>query len=247
MLEADSVSYVIDGKPLIENISLQFSPGILYGILGPNGSGKSTLLKSLSGIWLPTKGRVLWNGIPLLDKPRKEISRIISLVPQNPQVHFDFSVSEMVRMGRYPFGCRHCSSEVESALKTVDAWHLRHRSILHLSHGERKRVYIARALITESPILLLDEPEASLDIRHQLEIWALMKKLVEQGKTIIVTNHDLVATKRFCDEVAILDQGRCLDHGLYQDVLSQSCLEKVFGVRENACNSLFHFEPLSVS
>lgn len=233
MLEAKNVSYSIDGKALIENIELSFSPGILYGILGPNGSGKSTLLKTLCGIWNPTNGVVNWKGKALLTRSRKEISSTISLVPQNPQVHFDFTVTEMVRMGRYPYASTHSDEQLETALNIVDAWHLRKRSILRLSHGERKRVYIARALVTESPILLLDEPEASLDIRHQLEIWKLLRKLAEQGKTIIVTNHDLAATRRFCDEIAVLNQGRCIDNGRFDQVMTAQCLLDVFGVVES--------------
>ncbi len=243
MLEAENVCFTLDGKPLIKEINLSFRPGVLYGILGPNGSGKSTLLKNLSGIWTPTDGTVKWNGKPLLTRSRKEISSTISLVPQNPQVHFDFSVEEMVRMGRYPFGSKHCEKETEEALRTVDAWHLRGRSILRLSHGERKRVYIARAMITESPVLLLDEPEASLDIRHQLEIWILLRKLVEKNKTIIVTNHDLGATQRFCDEIAVLNHGVCVDHGKYKNVMTDQCLLNVFGVIESSNSRSMAFDP----
>lgn len=242
MLNAEKITFGIEGKPLIHEISLSFKPGILYGILGPNGSGKSTLLKTLSGIWTPTSGIVTWMGHPLLTRTRKEISKIISLVPQNPQVHFDFSVKEMVRMGRYPFGSTQCESEIENVLKIVDAWHLKDRSILHLSHGERKRVYIARALITESQVLLLDEPEASLDIRHQLEIWKLLRKLTEQKKTIIVTNHDLSASRRFCDEIAILNKGSCVNYGPYSSIMTKECLSNVFGVVQSSKVSDAHFE-----
>lgn len=242
MLKADSLSYEIDGKLLIDEITLEFKPGVLYGILGPNGSGKSTLLKSLTGIWKPTNGSVLCNGELLLKKPRREISRTISLVPQNPQVHFDFNVIEIVTMGRYSFGNRHCLNEIKKALLTVDAWHLRDRSVLHLSYGERKRVYIARALITQSPIMLLDEPEANLDIRHQLEIWQLLQMLTKQGKTVIVTNHDLVATRRFCDEVAVLNQGRCLANGSYKNVITKECLKTVFGVSQNDPHLMHHYD-----
>lgn len=233
MLKAENIGYRIQEKVLIEKISLSFQPGILYGILGPNGSGKSTLLKTLTGIWKPSEGKVLWKGSDLLACARKEISRTISLVPQNPQVHFDFTVEDMVLMGRYPYGSQrnpHAMQLVEQVLHTVDAWHLRQRSILKISHGERKRVYIARALITESPILLLDEPTASLDVRHQLDIWHLLKKLVQQDKIIIVTNHDLTATERFCDEIAVLDKGRCLITGPCAKVLSPALLADVFGV-----------------
>lgn len=235
MLKTENLTFSINNQCLIKDISLQFKPGILYGILGPNGSGKSTLLKNLTGIWKPTSGRVKWNGEDLLIKQREEISRTITLVPQSPQIHFDFPVIDMVAMGRYPYGSNYhtqSQSQIEDALKTVDAWHLRERSMLCLSLGEAKRVYIARALITESPILLLDEPSASLDIKHQLEVWELLLKLSRKGKTVIVTNHDLVATKRYCDEIAVLNHGRCITHGKHEDIFSESLLWEVFGVKE---------------
>ncbi|MFQ5730177.1 MAG: ABC transporter ATP-binding protein, partial [Waddliaceae bacterium] len=128
MLKAESLSFSIDNKPLLENISLEFTPGILYSVLGPNGSGKSTLLKTLTGIWQATSGKVTWNGEDLHKKSRKSISRIISLVPQNPQVHFDFTVADIVAMGRYPYGSprnNKANELLEWALTTVDTWHLK--------------------------------------------------------------------------------------------------------------------------
>lgn len=231
MLRADNLSFSFQGKILIEGISLIFPQGFLYGIVGPNGSGKSTLLKLLSGIWTPVQGTVYWQDEDLLKKARKEISKIVTLVPQNPQVHFDFSVKEMVTMGRYPYGIINRQKQLQESLMAVDALHLADRSILHLSHGERKRIYIARALMTESPVLLLDEPESSLDVRHQLEIWHLLKKLALSGKTIIVTNHDLSATSRFCDEIAILNHGRCETTGPSDQVFTPNLLKEIFGVR----------------
>ena len=236
MLKAESLSYELHKKELIHSISLQFSPGILYGILGPNGSGKTTLLKTLTGIWKPSKGKVLFNDQDLHLKSRREISRSLSLVPQNLSVNFDFTVAEVVAMGRYPHENAKPTQEVieliEWALVTVDAWHLRFRHITHLSSGERHRVYIARSLVTESPVLLLDEPAASLDIRHQLEIWHLLKKLASQGKIIIATNHDLGAVERFCDHIAVLHHGQCIAKGSFQEVITPSLLEEVFGVVE---------------
>jgi ABC-type cobalamin/Fe3+-siderophores transport system ATPase subunit len=235
MLESENVTFAIENKNLIDSISLQFTPGILYGILGPNGSGKSTYLKVLTGIWNPQIGIVKWKGEKLLKNQNDNISRTISLVPQNPQVHFDFTVIDIVAMGRYPINKKYCSKIeglLEWALKTVDAWHLRERSILKLSQGERKRVYIARALMTESPVLLLDEPLTSLDIKHQLGIWELLKNLIAKGKIVIVTNHDLVATERFCDEVAVFDHGRCVARGKCPDLFTKNLLKEVFGVEE---------------
>lgn len=235
-LIATVLKFAIDGKTLLEEISLEFGGGYLHGILGPNGSGKSTLLKILSGIWMPASGTIFWNGEPLLAKSRQEISRLISLVPQNPQPTFDFLVEDIVAMGRYPHN-RHYWTATEDqlvyqALTMVDAWHLRRRQVNQLSHGERQRVYIARALVTESPILLLDEPTASLDIQHQIEIWELLKQLVKKGKMIIATTHDLTIAERYCDRVAVLKQGRCIGNGTFDSMMTPRLLLDVFGIVE---------------
>ena len=243
MLQAKQITYALQGKHLIENVTLDFEPGILYGILGPNGSGKSTLLKTLTGIWKPTSGSIVWKGRDLLSQDRREISKTISLVSHYGPIAFDFTVHEVVSMGRYPhepfLSSRTSHAKVEWALKLVDAWELRDRNVNNLSNGERQRVYIARALVTESEILLLDEPASSLDIRHQLEIWQLLRQLLASGKVIIVANHDLVSTARFCDRVAVMDHGRCIAHGPFPDVVQEKLLHDVFGVIRTAQQGTF--------
>lgn len=229
MLKARSLTYHTQERNLIHDISLDFLPGILYGVLGPNGSGKSTLLKTLSGIWEPTSGQVFWHEEDLLKKTRHEISQTISLVPQNPQVQFEFSVRDFVSMGTYTHQ-RKKKEIVDLALTTVNMLHLQQRGILSLSSGERQRAYIARSLVTEAPVMLLDEPTATLDIRHQLEIWRLLKMLANQGKTIIVTLHDLPSTARFCDQIAVLDKGKCIAKGDFDQVMRPHLLKEVFGV-----------------
>jgi len=236
-LVATSLSYSRNGKRLIEDISLEFRAGVLHGILGPNGSGKSTLLKTMSGIWTPTLGKVFWNGDPLLSQPRQRISRTISLVPQCPSPSFNFLVEEIVAMGRYSHDNRYWNAVKEhlvyQALSSVDAWHLRGRYVNQLSQGELQRVYIARALITESPILLLDEPTASLDIQHQLEIWQLLQKFVKNGKIVIVTTHDLAIAERFCERIAVLNHGKCIGSGDTSTLLTTTLLQEIFGVVES--------------
>lgn len=235
-LIASDLCYSVNGKSLLNNISLELSSGCLHAILGPNGSGKSTLLKILTGIWKLSSGMVTWNGNPLLSQRRQEISRIISLVPQNPQPSFDFLVEDIVAMGRYPYNTRYWNAKdeplIHHALSSVDAWHLRHRRVNQLSFGERQRVYIARALVTQSPILLLDEPTASLDIRHQLEIWDLLQTFVEKGKIVVITTHDLTIAKRYCAHVVVLNQGSCVGEGSFSALMTPNLLKDVFGISE---------------
>jgi iron complex transport system ATP-binding protein len=172
---------------------------------------------------------------------RLELSRTLSLVPQNPSLYFDFFVNNMVAMGRYPHGgsSLYSNSKIEKALYQVDAWHLRHQLLSQLSCGEKQRVYIARTLATEAPIMLLDEPTSYLDLRHQLEIWQLLRTLVKEGKLIVVAVHDLLAAQRFCDELVILNQGCCHAMGQYKDIVTQRLLHDIFGVTLNEISGTF--------
>jgi iron complex transport system ATP-binding protein len=231
-----SLSYSVDEKYLIKDITLEFASGCLHAILGPNGSGKSTFLKTMAGILKPSSGTVLWNAEALLEKDRQFISRTISFVPQTPKPQFDFIVEDVVAMGRYSHGNPYWNAAdkplIEEALIAVDALHLRSRRVTCLSQGERQRVYIARALATESPVLLMDEPMTSLDIRHQLEIWQLLKRLVDNGKVVIITTHDLAIAEHYCGHIAVLNQGRCIGFGSFSELMTKSLLRHVFGVTE---------------
>lgn len=231
-LHLTQLSYRLHKRFLIEDISINFQPGTLYGILGPNGSGKSSLLKTMARIWNPTRGQLTWQDQNLLDFSRLEMSRTLSLVPQNPTLYFDVTAYQMVAMGRYAQG-RHspqAQNSIEEALHQVDAWHLRDQFLSQLSGGERQRIYIARAFATQSPILLLDEPTSYLDLRHQLEIWQLLRTLVQKGKLVIVAVHDLLAAQRFCDQLVILHQGHCQATGTYETIMTPHLLQAIFGV-----------------
>lgn len=243
-LEIRELTYCVNHQTLIDNISLHFKPGILYGILGPNGSGKSTFLKTLARIWTPSKGTLLWQGENLLQLSRLAMSQIISLVPQNPQLYFDFDVYHMVAMGCYPHGSHSLESRqnIEKALRQVNGWHLRNQLISQLSGGERQRIYIARSLATQTPILLLDEPTSYLDLRHQLEIWQLLRLFLKEGKLIITAVHDLLAAQRFCDRLVILNEGKCRGVGTYEEIMTPSLLREIFGVSHHDQTGIFEID-----
>lgn len=228
-LQTDALCYNTKQKTLIRNISLHLTSGNIYGVLGPNGAGKSTLLRLIAGVWTPSGGAVLWNGDDLLLKTRREHSCIISLVPHSPQIHFDFTVREIVEMGRYAAGSRNAAA-VEAALQRTDLCSLVDRPLTQLSSGERQRVYLARSLATESPVLLLDEPTANLDISHRLDIWRILRSLKEEGKIIVTALHNLAAAERLCDEVIILNKGECVGKGTFNDTLTPALLQEVFRV-----------------
>jgi iron complex transport system ATP-binding protein len=231
-LSIRDLCYRLNDRSLIEGISLDFEEGLLYGVLGPNGSGKSTLLKTLSSIWPISAGRMSWKDKDLQELSRFALSKTLTLVPQNPPLFFDFDVLQMVKMGCYGKGLKipETHTLVEQSLKLVDGWHLRQRMLSELSGGERQRIYIARALATEAPILLLDEPTSYLDLRHQLEIWQLLRTLAAKGKLIIAAVHDFFATERFCDKIVILQEGKCKASGTYQNIMTAELLKDVFGV-----------------
>lgn len=234
--KAIDLCFTSGGRQLIDSITLSFEPGILYAVLGPNGAGKSTLLKALAGIWNPTSGSVLYDGSDLSKLSRQEISRIVTLVPQQYSVPFQYTVGEMVQMGRYaryPRSIPH-DQVIAEALKAVDAGHLIERPFGQLSQGERQRVLIARALATEASVLLFDEPTSNLDLRHQVLIWELLRRLAASGKVVIVTVHDLTSAQQHCPQMAMLNHGRCEASGPTAEVLTPDLIAKVLGVRYEA-------------
>jgi ABC-type cobalamin/Fe3+-siderophores transport system ATPase subunit len=229
MFNAKDLNYSTGNRPLIQEIHLDFAPGLIHAVLGPNGAGKTTLLKTLTGIWPLTKGAVLWNGEELLKKPREEISKIVTFVPQNPHIPFDFTVEHFVEMGTYPHKKKPINKgSVTQALKAVGALDYQTHSINALSQGERQRIFIARALVTEASVLIFDEPTANLDVKYQKIIWRLLKSLADQNKTIILSTHDLNACQVYCDLVHVLHKGRCVATGPYSRVMTPILYQTIF-------------------
>lgn len=233
-LDVQHLFYQANNKLFINDVSLTFTCGNIYGILGPNGAGKSTLLRLLAGVWVPTGGGIFWNQQDLLLSSRRTHSCIVSLVPHAPQIHFDYTVRELVEMGRYAAGGNGSDNAVNAALERTDLCGLVDRPIAKLSSGERQRVYLARSLATESPILLLDEPTANLDISHRVDIWRILRALKDEGKIIVTALHNLAAAERLCDEVIVLNRGACVGVGKFGDVMNGALLNEVFRVENLA-------------
>ncbi|MGZ3632784.1 MAG: ABC transporter ATP-binding protein [Parachlamydiaceae bacterium] len=234
-LQIHNLSYSHRSEQILSHISANFSAG-LYGALGPNGAGKSTLLKLLNGIYRPTRGAITLNGADLETLSRHQLSQMVSLVPQAPSPSFNFSVRDFVDMGLYPhknqkMTCQEKNLRVEKALQEVNALHLIGRRLAELSVGERQRIYLARSLVTDSPILLLDEPTSHLDIGQQLHIWELLKQLKIQGKLILVALHDLQAAERYCDQLILLDHGQLKAQGTYTEIAPD--IYTTFGIQES--------------
>jgi len=236
MLTIEKLTFIRDGHPILEDISLEYEAGRLHGLIGPNGSGKTTLLKNICRIYQPTSGRILLKGRDCRQLKRKELSALVALVPQNPKVGFPIRVYDLVMMGRYPHLKRfqplsdNDRQIVEEALKATNTHTLRERSVTELSGGEVQLVMIARALATEAELILLDEPTASLDIGNSLAVMELLMRLKNEGKTLLAALHDLNQARRFCDTVTILKAGRLYCHGPAEEAFRPEAMREVFEV-----------------
>ena len=236
MLKLEDIQYSIDDKEILKGVSLRWEPSKIHGIVGPNGSGKSTLLKNICRIWEPKAGRVLIDDRDAKSFSRRELSRTVTLVPQNTNIGFPISVYDIVKMGRNPHlgrfqpMRRRDRDVIDWALRETQSEDLKDRIINELSGGECQLAIIARALATEAPLILLDEPTSDLDIRHALTIMDLLVDLKGQGKTIVVSVHDLNLARRYCDTLASLYQGGLFFNGSPAEALSRENIKQVFDV-----------------
>lgn len=236
MLEVDNIHFSIDGKKILDGISARFGPGMIHGIIGPNGSGKSTLLKTVCRLWEPQSGSITLNGRDIREIPRKELSALVTLVPQNTAIGFPVSVFDIVSMGRNPHlgrfeGLRQKDRDIiDQALLQANISSLKERNINELSGGESQLAIIARAIVTEAPLILLDEPTSELDVKHTLEIVKIMFDFKQQSKTILVTIHDLNLARKFCDTISILCDGKLFYSGTPEGAFSAENIRQVFQV-----------------
>ncbi|QHT61073.1 heme ABC transporter ATP-binding protein [Paenibacillus lycopersici] len=227
------LSYRIQDKPLIASISLDIQEGELVGLIGPNGSGKSTLLKNMYRVLAPDQGEVFMNDKDLSRMSHKESARHVAVVSQETSVAFDFTVQEIVFMGRSPHKKMFDTDTsqdreiVHQALSRVGLLHRARSSFSTLSGGEKQRVLIARAVAQQASCLILDEPTNHLDIRYQLQIMDLVKTL---KITSLAALHDLNIAAYYCDRLYVLKAGRIIASGSPEQVLRQDLLQDVFEV-----------------
>ncbi|KAB1194666.1 ATP-binding cassette domain-containing protein [Haloferax sp. MBLA0076] len=248
-VELDDVSVSLGGQRILDGISADVGElrssghqtesgdgddGTFVGLIGPNGAGKTTLLRTLNGALTPDSGTVRVGGEDIHAVSSKAASRLVATVPQTTSVTFDFPVREVVRMGRTPHrgrfdGWSEADEEaVEAAMRRTSVESLADRPVTEISGGERQRVLIARALAQETPVLLLDEPTASLDINHQVRTLELVDELVGDGTTAIAAIHDLNLAAHYCDALILVADGRILSAGDPTTVLSESNLRDAF-------------------
>ena len=221
----------------LHDVSLDVAKGSLTGLLGPNGGGKTTLVSLLAGVLRPRAGRVVLDGVDLTAMSRRQIARRVAVVPQETHPAFDYTVMEMVLMGRHPhLGVMALEGPgdidiAREALAATGTGALAERNYMTLSGGEKQRVIIASALAQSPDLLLLDEPTASLDLHYQLEIAALLGRLNhERQMTMVLATHDLNLAAALCTHVIMVREGTVLAHGPTADVLTAARIRELYGV-----------------
>ncbi len=237
ILEGHGLTVRYPGAPraALEDVSCRVGPGELLAVVGPNGSGKTTLVRALLGLVPVTGGRALVDGRPVQAWRRAELARVVGVVAQREDVAFPLRVREAVMMGRYarlgplaPEGAADRRAVAE-ALERCDATELADRAVDTLSGGEWQRVRVARALAQEPHALVLDEPTASLDVRHEMEVFELVRQLVADGLGGLVITHHLNLAARFADRMLLLERGRVAAEGTPTEVLAEDRIGRVFG------------------
>jgi iron complex transport system ATP-binding protein len=224
-------------RDVLHDLALGLDAGLFYGLIGPNGSGKTTLLDLMLGNLRPRCGTILFKGREVAHYPRRDLAREIALVPQDFRINFDFTVLEVVMMGRHPHIPRFANPSpidreiVDRVLAELEITDLQDRLVTELSGGEKQRVIVARSLAQDTPVLFLDEATASLDIQHSLQIFqVLQKRCRERACTIVAAIHDLNFAAAYCDVIILLHQGRLATIGPPQEVLTAARLHQVFAL-----------------
>lgn len=232
-----SAGYV-RGNPVVQDVSLDVSPGEILGIVGPNGSGKTTLVRAATRVLRPEAGQVMLEGHDIQKMSTRDIARRVAVVPQDTVVPFDLTSLQTVLLGRHPHVGQlhledaHDADLAVAALASVGARHLANQSIRRISGGERQRVLIAKALAQEPSILFLDEPTAHLDVSHQAEVLSLVSSLArDRGMSVVTVLHDLNLAAAWCERLAVMHDGKLAALGPPAEVLTEALIMRVWNAR----------------
>src|SRR5690242_10334935 len=240
MLEARDLTISYDHRIAVADLSLTLKPRQVTAIIGPNGAGKSTLLRALNGQVRPSSGTIVLDGQPLERLNRRTISRRIAVVAQEAELRFPVTVLEFVLGGRFAWATHsgwgweteHDLNVANAVINETELSELSARLMNELSGGERQRALMARALATEAPILLLDEPTANLDLSHQASLLALVRNRCDRDEaTSLVVTHDINLAAEFADNLLLMKDGRAVYSGTPEQVLQPQILQDVFEVR----------------
>ena len=251
LIEATNLRVNIGAQPVLQGLDLAIKPGTQVGLIGPNGSGKTTLLRAIGGL-LPYSGSLAFQGRQVRDWRPRPMARRLAFVRQSTPISFDFTVREIVLLGRSPHksflerDTRTDHSMVERALERVDLAGFAGRSIHSLSGGERRRAFLAQALVQEADLLMLDEPTTHLDVHHQFRFLHLVRGIVETGRTTIVVFHDIELAARFSDILLVLRDGKVAASGKPSEILTPKLMAAVFRMkcRVAPTSQICYIEPL---
>jgi iron complex transport system ATP-binding protein len=235
-LTARGLSVTLAGRLVLNDVTLALSSGHLVGLVGPNGAGKTTLLRALAGL-VPSVGAVEIGGAALSSLSLRDRARRFAYLPQGHIVHWPLPARDIVALGRYPHGAtdpaRLTPKDTEAvvrAMQATDVMEFSERRVTELSGGERSRVALARVLAVEAPVILADEPTASLDPRHQFDVMKSLRASADKGVLVIVVTHDLGLAARFADTVLVLSDGRLVSQGAPAEALSEKIMGDVFRI-----------------
>lgn len=237
MLSVNHIWAAYEDATILEDICVHIPEGLFIGIIGPNGAGKTTLLKIMTGIKKPARGEVLLDGRDIRTLSGRDIARVMAVVPQSSFIPPLFTAEEVVAMGRYPFSRFRFSetgqdhAAVADAIRKTGIEAFKDRTVSELSGGQRQEVIIARALAQTPKLLVLDEPTANLDIKHQMKILELASALVKkEGLAAAMVIHDLSLAARFCDRLILLHDRSVLAMGVPEEVLTPVHLKTAYEV-----------------
>lgn len=243
MIEIKGLRYCIGKREILRGIDLKFGQGKIYGLLGPNGSGKSTFLDILVRHKESYGGEILIGGHSHKKYDFKEFGKIISLVPQSFDTHFNFTAEEILKMGRYPYEdiLKKDRDDDKIIKKYVDLFSLENllkKDIHEMSGGERQRVIFAKAMIQESRYILLDEATSNLDIHYSHTLFKILREeIIRERKSVIAVIHDINLAAQYCDEVFMLKDGKIVAFGDVKEVLTPENIEKTFHVKSRIFES----------
>ena len=236
MLTAQEIGVALSGRPVLHGVSLALPAGRLVTLVGPNGAGKTTLLRALAGL-VPSTGSIEVGGEPLVALALRERARRFGYLPQGHVVHWPLAVRDVVALGRYPHGATDPTrlspvdeQAVSRAMQATNVVAFAERPVTELSGGERSRVALARVLAVEAPVVLADEPTASLDPRYQIDVMMTLRSAADRGVLVLVVTHDLGLAARFADIVLVLSGGRLVAQGKPEQALSEQLMADVFRV-----------------
>lgn len=233
-MRLDAVGVTLDGRPVLEGVTLEVRPGEVLALVGPNGAGKSTLLAVLSGERPPDSGTASLDGTPIASYSPLELARRRAVLTQENTLSFPFLVREVLEMGRSPWARTPQLEDDDRALAEAaaraDVEHLLARRFTELSGGERARVSLARVLAQDTAVVLLDEPTAALDLRHQEDVLDIARELAAAGRAVVIVLHDLSLAGAVADRVALLAEGRLVAVGTPSEVLTAQAVSRVYGV-----------------